>query len=64
MNDEWKVEKGIGTALLKLLYIFTIGAFLCVTMICMGLMLCCTIIGIPFGVTCFAIGFKLLAPPF
>jgi uncharacterized membrane protein YccF (DUF307 family) len=50
--------------LARLAWIFTFGAMLCMTMVCVGLFFCFTVVLFPVGVTCFAVGFKLVAPPF
>ena len=44
----------------NLVYTLFIGIPVCVTLMALGTLLCLTIIGIPFGLTCFALGFKLV----
>jgi uncharacterized membrane protein YccF (DUF307 family) len=43
-----------------LLYTLFIGIPLCIGCMTVGLLFCITIIGIPVGLTCFALGFKML----
>ena len=44
----------------NLLYRLFIGIPACVMLMTVGTILCLTVIGIPLGLTCFALGFKIV----
>jgi len=47
----------------NLIYTLFIGIPLCVGLMAVGSLLCLTVIGIPFGLTCFALGFRVVTLP-
>ncbi len=47
----------------NLVYTIFVGIPVCVALMALGAILCVTIIGIPVGLTCFALGFKLVTLP-
>ena len=47
----------------NLVYTTFIGIPACVVLMTIGVLFCVTIIGIPLGLTCFALGFKLVTLP-
>ena len=47
----------------NLVYTLLIGIPACVILMAVGTLLCLTVIGIPLGLTCFALGFKVVTLP-
>ena len=47
----------------NLVYTLFVGIPVCVMLMTVGMILCLTVIGIPLGLTCFALGFKLVTLP-
>ena len=47
----------------NLVYTLFVGIPVCVMLMAIGSPLCVTVIGIPLGLTCFALGFKVVTLP-
>jgi len=47
----------------NLVYTLFVGIPACVMLMAVGTILCLTVIGIPLGLTCFALGFKVVTLP-